>query len=307
MTLSERNIFFKAGIVFCSICTLFVLAASFITIPQIDQLIGTLYGQEMKHVLYQGTDHVFLGLETLEAKEEENIRRPSGFFQFLTGGLLKNSYIAVHINLVLTVIFSLVGIILIHSFFERTSAPEILYIAIFTIAFAFEAIRLVLPLHFIFNFPSFYVRIVFRLLLFIRYFSLFSLFAAGLCAAGMEVQKTRIVIFIIIIASFIITMGVPIDVLNWDTSLNMVNGYASMFKMIELLAFITTVISFLIAKKVRGSAEYNYVALGVLLASAGRTIFIGTDNWAGPVFGILLLSAGTWFLCSKLHKIHLWL
>jgi len=303
MTLSERNIFFKAGIVFCSICTLLVLAASIITAPQVNHILRTNHGQGINKVLLLDKE----SLDNLEIKEEENLRRPSSLFQFITGLFLKNNYIAVHVNLVLSVLFSLIGIILIYSFFERTSAPEILYIAIFTIAFAFEAIRLVLPLHFVFNFPSFYVRIVFRVLLFIRFFSLFSLFAAGICAAGLEVQKVRNVIFIMVIASFIITMGVPIDVLNWDTSLNMVNGYASMFRMIEVLAFLTTVISFLIAGKTRGSKEYNYVAIGVLLALAGRTIFIGVDNWAGPVLGILLLSAGTWFLCSKLHKIHLWL
>ena len=217
------------------------------------------------------------------------------------------SYYAVHASLIMSVVFSLFAVILIHSFFERTSAPEILYIAIFAISFAFEAIRLILPLQSIFNFPSFYVRAASRILLFARFFSIFSLFAAGLCAAGLDVQKTRNVIFVIIIASLVITMGVPIDVLNWDTSLNMVNGYASMFRMIGLVAFLTTMISFFIAAKIRGSKEYNYVALGVLLALIGRNILLNTDNWICPVLGILLLSFGTWFLCSKLHKIHLWL
>jgi len=270
MTLSERNTFFKAGIAFCLVFTLLILAASFFTIP--------VYPKMM----------------------DENIPRPMNI-------LLPNNYFSVHASIALTVVFSLIGILFILSYFERTSAPEILYIAIFTISFAFEAIRLVLPLQLIFNFPSFYILVAFRILLFARFFCIFSLFAASICAAGLEVQKTRNVIFVIVIASLIITMGVPIDVLNWDTSLNMVNGYTSMFRMIELVAFITTLTSFLIAAKNRGSKEYIYVAIGIMLAIIGRKILLSTDNWTGPVLGFLMLSFGTWFLCSKLHKIHLWL
>jgi len=273
MTLSERNTFFKAGIIFCSLCTLLILAVSFLTIP-----------------LYQETAS---GLEEITS-------RPARFF-------LGNSYFAVHVSLSVLVLFSLLGIILIHAFFERTSAPEILYISLFTITLAFEVIRQIIPLFLIFNFSSFYVRIALRVLLFARFFGIFSLFAASICAAGLEVQKTRNVIFILIIASLTITMSVPIDALNWDTSFNMINGYISMFRMIEFVSFVTTIISFLIASRNRGAKEYNYIALGVLLALIGRNILLYADNWAGPIPGILLLSIGTWFICSKLHRIHLWL
>jgi len=276
MTLSERNTFFKVGIVFCAFCALLILAASFLAIP-------------------------------LYPKMGEDVPRPSKVFQFITGKIAEHDFIAVHVSLALSVIFSLVGIILIHSFFERTSAPEILYIAIFTISFAFEALRLILPLQILFNLPSLYVLMAFRVLLFARFFCLFALFAASICASGLEVQKVRNVILIIVIAALIITMGVPIDVLNWDTSLNVVNGYNSMFRMIELVTFLTIAIGFLIAAKNKGSKEYNFAAIGVMTALAGRNILLNTDNWLGSALGILLLSFGTWFLCSKLHKIHLWL
>ncbi|MDR0320613.1 MAG: hypothetical protein LBI28_03850 [Treponema sp.] len=276
MTLLERNAFFKIMIGFCAVCTLLILAVSFLLVP-------------------------------LYPEMEESVRRPASIFQGISGLFLKSNYLAVHAALAVSVLFSFLGIMLIHSSFERTAAPEILYIAIFAISFAFEAIRLILPLHLIYNFPSFYVRLAVRLLLFARFFGIFSLFAAGICAAGLEVQKTRNVIFITIIATLIITMGVPIDVLNWDTGLNMVNGYSSMFRMIEMVIFLTTVISFYIAAKIRGTKEYTYAAVGVLLAWAGRSILLGADNWACPATGILLLSIGTGFLCSKLHKIHLWL
>jgi hypothetical protein len=276
MTLSERNTFFKAGIVYCSICTLFVLTASFLIIP--------VYSEIM----------------------ERYTRRPDNILQILTD-FLDNDYYAVYVSLAASVLYSLISIIFIHYFFERTSAPEILYIAIFTISLAFEVIRLILPLHHLYNFSLFYVSIASRILLFARFFGIFSLFTAGLCAAGLEVQKTRNVILLMIIAALVITFGIPIDTSNWDTSLNIVNSYTFMFTLIGLAISVITMISFFIATNIRNSKEYINVAIGVLLVLTGRSFLLNIDNWFGPILGISLLSIGTGFLCSKLHKIHLWL
>jgi hypothetical protein len=276
MTLSERNTFFKTGIVLCSICALFVLAASFLVIPVFSEIM------------------------------EEYTRRPVNFFQVLAG-FLKNDFYAVFVSLAASVLYSLISIIFIHFFFERTSVPEILYIAFYTVSFAFEAIRLILPLHHFYNFSQFYVSIAFKSLLFIRFFGVFSLFTAGLCAAGLEIQKTRNVIFIIVIASLVITLSVPIDASNWDTSINIVNSYTSMFALIGLAVSVITMISFFIAANIRDSREYINVAVGAILVLTGRSFLLNIDNWLGTIPGILLLSFGTGFLCSKLHKIHLWL
>ena len=276
MTLSERNLFFKIGIVFCALIVLLTLAASFLTVPVYSAM-------------------------------EENSRRSTDFFQFFINRFIKTDYYAVHASLAASVLFSFIGMLLIHFSFERTTAPEILYIAFFTISFSFEAIRLILPLYLIFNFPSFYLLVAARVLLFARYFGIFSLFTASVFAAGFETQRTRNVILVLFVAVLFVTLGVPIDTQNWDTAFNMINGYSSMFKLIEVTAFFATVISFLVAAYIRSSKDYVFVGIGVILALAGKSILLGTDNWAGPVPGILLLSFGTGFLCSKLHKLHLWL
>jgi len=281
MTLSERNAFFKIAIVFCSIFTVLVLIASFYTIP-----------------LYYGND---LSLD------EEASARPSSVFQVFTSIFISNNYYAVHAAIIAAVLFSLAGMIFIHNFFERTSAPETLYIAIFILSFVFEGLRLILPLHIILDFPSVYVRFAMRILLFTRFFGFLSLFAASIYSAGLEIQKNRNFIFIIIIATLLITLRIPIDVLNWDTSLNMITGFISMFRLIELAVFITTLISFLLAARIRGSADYNHIAIGAVIAMTGRNIILNTDNWIGFALGIASVMFGVWYLCAKLHKIHLWL
>ena len=276
MTLSERNNFFKTGIFLCAAVMLMILAASFFTIP-------------------------------IYPKIGETTSRPDNIFQMITGLISENNYYAVHTAIALTAIYSFTGMLLIHAFFERTPTPEILYIALFTISLSFEALRLLVPLNIALNFPSLYIRIAVRVMLFARFFSLFSLFTAGLCASGMDVQKNRNAIFIIIIAAMAITMGVPIDAHTWDTGFNLISGFLTMFRMIEIMVFIITMASFLIASKIRDTKEYVYVAIGVMLALIGRNILLGTDNWIGAIAGIILLSFGTWFLCFKVHKIYLWL
>lgn len=276
MTLSQRNSFFKIGIFFCAAVILFILIVSFWTVPVYSQI-------------------------------EENTRRPDFIFLRLTGWFIGNSYYALHTALSLAALFSLTGMFLIKYYFERTPTPEILYISFFTISFAFEAFRLFLPLQFIINFPSVYLIISSRILIFARFFSIFSLFTAGLCAAGLEVQKARNAVFLIFTAALVITLGVPINAHSWDTGFNLANGFTSTFRVIELVAFVTTILSFLIAAKARGSNDYVYASVGVFLALTGRNILLGTDNWIGPILGILLLSFGIRLLCSKVHKIHLWL
>jgi len=77
--------------------------------------------------------------------------------------------------------------------------------------------------------------------------------------------------------------------------------------LIDTAAFLATAAGFFVAIRVRGSGDYAYAGVGVALAMLGRSALLGTDNWAGFAFGILLLAFGTSFLCSKIHKIHLWL
>jgi len=198
MTFSERNAFFKIGVVFCIAAAVFVLVASVHIMP--------VYGQM-----------------------EENNLRPADLFQVLFSLFLKADYLAAHFSIILCALFSVAGIISIYLSFRQTSSPEILYIAIFAISFSFEIIRLVLPLHLHFDIPSFYMVMAARILLFFRYFSVFSLFTASLCSAGLEIQKTSTVILMIFAAALIIAFSVPIDTQSWDTSFFTVIGFTSMF------------------------------------------------------------------------------
>ncbi|MDR0444596.1 MAG: hypothetical protein LBH44_14450 [Treponema sp.] len=276
MTLTGRNIFFKAGIGFCAVFLFIAVVASSIVMPVYSMM-------------------------------DEDTPRPTGVFQVFVSRLLENNYFSVHTSVILAVLFSLIGTILIYYFFEQTLAHEILYVYLFTLSFSIEASRLIVPLHLIYDVPPLYLLMASRVLLFGRYFGIFALFAASVCAAGLKIQQTRNPMLIITAAALIITLGVPIDTQTWDTSLNMIVGYTSMFRFIEAVILVTSVISFMVASYTRSSREYIFIGLGALFVMIGRNILLDGDNWSSPVPGILLLAAGTWFICSRLHKINLWL
>jgi hypothetical protein len=277
MTLSGRNGLFKAEIVLAALSTLIVIAASFVVLP------------------------AYASLSTGLTRHSEGV-----FHTFVSRFQHMNLY-AVHASIAGSALYALLVLILIYHSFETTQSPEILFVAFFAGSFAFEALRLILPLKEFYEIPSLYLLMASRMLLFSRYFGIFSLFTASVYAAGLEVRKQRNVILVITVATLIIALGVPIDTQTWDSTLNMINGYVSLFRLIESGIALITVISFLIAAYSRGSKEYVLIGAGAFLAFLGRNLLLNADTWVSPVPGIMLLSAGIWFICTQLHKIYLWL
>jgi len=276
MTLSGRNNFFRAGIIFCAICSLLALAASFPALSAYPMM-------------------------------EENAFRPATFFQNLISRFLEVDYFAVHISLFAAVMYSLAAIIMIYYSFRQTQSSEIVYIAIFALSFSFEVIRFIIPLQLVYGISSFYTMMAFRILLFGRYVGIFSIFAASVCSAGIDGSKARNFFIIIIGSALAIALRMPIDTQTWNTSLSMINSYTSLFRVIEVITVLSAVISFFIAVSVRSSKDYTWIGFGAMFAMIGRNILLYSDNWVSPIIGILMLSAGTWLICSRLHKIYLWL
>jgi hypothetical protein len=277
MTLSDRNTFFKAGIIFASVCMLFIIITAFIVLP------------------------------AYPARAMETARRSAGFIQSFIGHLFEPSPLAPFVSIAGAGLYSLITLVLIYYFFEKTQCPEILFFVFFVLSFAFEAVRILIPLKAVYIISPPYLLMAFRILLFARYFGIFSLFTASVYAAGLEVQKQRTIILILTVATMVIAMGVPIDTLSWDSSLSMISGYTSMFRMVESGVLFITMISFFIAAYSRGSGEYILIGVGSFLVFLGRNILLSADTWVSPFPALLLLAAGTWFICIQLHKVYLWL
>jgi hypothetical protein len=277
MTLYDRNIFFRVEI---------VIAGGFLVLAGILAL---------------------RALPACPAAMAEAVRRSPGIIQGLANRFLEPNPFVPFASLAAAALFSPIALVLIYFFFEKTQAPEILFITLFVLSFSFEVMRLMTLLQKTWVIPSIYLLLASRTLLFGRLFGIFSLFAAGVCAAGLEVQKQLNVIFIAVFISLVVTLGIPIDILTWDSSFSMINGYLSLFRMVETVVLLITMASFFISAWSRGTPEYISIGLGSFLAFAGRNMLLSADTWLSPLPGLLLLVAGVWLICTRLHKVYLWL
>jgi len=239
--------------------------------------------------------------------EAEIARRPDGIIHGLIGNFFEVQLLAVHWGILALVLYSFFLIVFVYYFFEKTQSPEITFVVFFAASFSFEMLRLVLPLGRIYEIPSLYYLLASRLILFARCFGIFSLFAASVVAAGFEIQRLRNAIMLIILAALVIALWVPIDTQIWDSSLNMLSAYATMFRLIETGIFFITAVSFFIATWSRGSRKFIFIGIGAILALLGRAILLSADTWVSLPAGLVLLVLGTWLICTNFHKIYMWL
>jgi hypothetical protein len=234
-------------------------------------------------------------------------RRSAGFGQLIGGKFFETNPYGAYISIIASVLYSFTVTIIIYYFFEKTQSPEILFFAFFALSFGFESMRIVAPLNMDHEILPIYLMISSRLLLFGRYAGIFSLFAASIYAAGFQAQQQRITLFVIVVATLIIALGVPVDTLSWDTSFSMISGFLPMFRLVEAVMFIITLISFFISSWFRSEKEFIVIGIGSLLVLLGRNLLLNADTWISPIPGSLALAAGTWFICTRLHKVYLWL
>ena len=277
MTLSLRNNFFKGGIILAALSLSLIMIGGYFTFSAYPEAIGS----------------AALRSRGITQKLIESITVPQAYVPYCT--------------MLAAAAYSLVSIILIYSFFEKTQSPEILFFGFFVISLAFEFARIIIPLKVIYPLPVLYLTTASRLLLFGRYFGLFSLFASSVYAAGLDGQKQQTTFLLSVLAAMVIAFNVPIDSLLWDSTFVLWNGYSSMFVLADAGIVAITIITYIISAYTRLSKSYLFVGLGALLAFAGRNVLLNSDTWLTPIPGLLLLIAGTWFVCARLHREYLWL
>ncbi|MDR2078607.1 MAG: hypothetical protein LBP74_02655, partial [Treponema sp.] len=167
MTLSERNTFFKGGILLTLAFLVIFIVEAYAVLPVYSEFAA--------------------GAE----------RRSEGFIQHILGKLLEPAPYVPLVSMVVSAVYALISIVLIYYFFEKTQTPEILFFAFFVISFSFETVRIMVPYILIRKLPGLYLIISSRVLLFGRYFGIFAFFASSVYAAGLKVQKSGTIIFII--------------------------------------------------------------------------------------------------------------
>ena len=277
MTLSARNNYFKAGIVLAVLSLGLAAAGGYFAFPAFS-----------------------------EASAAAVTRSGGIILKLIEGFAEPSAHVPLWVVLA-SVVYSFISIILIYYFFEKTQSPEILFIGLFVISVAFELAKLAIPLRVVFPFSSVYLVVANRVMLFGRYFGLLSLFAASVYAAGLDSQKQYNIFLMFVMATLVITLNIPVDSLAWDSSFKLQNSYHAMFTLVEIGFFAMTALTFMVTAYIRSSRRYIYIGIGALMMLTGRNIMFHSDTWISPAPGLVLLAAGTWIVCSRLHKEYLWL
>jgi hypothetical protein len=206
-----------------------------------------------------------------------------------------------------SVFYALIAFILLFYLFEKTQSVEAHFFMFFVFSFIFEVLRAALPLREALDIPGVYLSLAAHILVFFRYFGLFSLFCAGLYAAGLKTEREENFIFPLFIITMFISFNLPVNIWTWDTSLYLVSGYPFTFRILEITVALGTVFSFFCAAFKSGIKEYYSAGIGALCALLGRALLFSCDSLVLSIFGIILLIIGTVLICFNLRSIYLWI
>jgi len=277
MTVDQRNLYFKAGIILSLLCLAMIIVMAGKLLPFYPELCS------------------------------QALHRPEGFLQNTMDRIFSTAPPSVFASLLASAFYTLCVSVLLFIFFEKTQSPEILFIGLFALSFVFETLKIMVPLYKIYVFPSALLTAGTRLLFSGRFSGILALFVSSLYAAGISIQKQGGIILTMLIAIFLVTLRIPVNGQSWDTSLAMLTGYSTMFRRTETILIIITIVSFLTASYTKDTREYRFVALGIFLAFLGRGLLTGADTWLALILGLLLLGGGTWLIMLWLHRVYLWL
>jgi hypothetical protein len=277
MTIAQRNLYFKAGIALAFLCLVLLGVIAQKILPLFPKLCA------------------------------EALSRPAGVLRNPIAVLFPVVPLASFASLAFALVYSLCALSFVFFLFEKTHAPEILFIGLFALSFVFETLRILVPLQRLYSFSYSFLFAGSRLLYFGRIFGALSLFVASLFAVGIDIQKQGQVVTAMLFIVLLVVLRIPFSGHSWDTSLAMISGYSSMFHLTEIILMGITILSFLVAAYTREIKEYLFVSLGVLLISLGRGLLLAADTWIIPAVGLPLLVMGTLLITRRLHSIYLWL
>ncbi|MDR3356297.1 MAG: hypothetical protein LBO04_03820 [Spirochaetaceae bacterium] len=274
MTISRHIVFLKAGIA-VSFLTLFVFAVfARDTLPVYNDLIGK--------AAQRSVSGLIAGL----------LPPPAPYAAFAGIGT--------------AVLFAFVTQILLFYFFEKTQAIEARLFGMFLFSFAFEILRIAIPLKTVLRLSGYIPLITSRLMVFGRFYGLFALFAAGLYVSGLKIRREETIIFPMILAALLFAIRMPIDSFAYDTSLYPLTGFSSTFGIVNSVIVVLSILCFVSGAYTRGSHEYYFIALGILAAAIGRKMLLSADTWITLVSGAVLLFFGVWYSGAQLRRMYLW-
>jgi hypothetical protein len=204
-------------------------------------------------------------------------------------------------------VFAAIASIFLMFSFRNTPSPEVFFFIIAVQGAASGAVRPLISAlingGYAYSVPAFLTR----LFHFGRFVSMLSVFISGLFAAGLALQRRKIMLSSIFFISFVLAAILPVDISRVTSSLLYSTGSElSMFLGFIIILLLSTG-NYLIAALYQEDRNHYVVALGIFLLMCGNELLYRSSNTIVAGTGLLLMCGGAYFFGSSTHKIYLWL
>lgn len=191
-------------------------------------------------------------------------------------------------------------------FFRKTTSPEILYLIISVLSFAFLSLRFPISL----IIPGYYMIVppttIIRSYYFFYLFSISLFFLGGLFSNGIPFLKQNIILSVSFFISFTIALILPLnynDIVPVAPPLFSYHGMLSLFiRVIEVAA----VINYLAAAKRNNNIQYIFLSLSLLLLLVGLESVYSLFSIPVIIIGIILYLTGLILFANRIYRIRLW-
>lgn len=191
-------------------------------------------------------------------------------------------------------------------FFRKTTSPEILYLIISVLSFAFLSLRFPISL---IN-PSQYMVIppttIIKSYYFFYLFSISLFFLGGLFSNGIPFLKQNILLSVSFFISFIVALIIP---LNYNGVVPAVPTLFSYFGILSIFIKVleaAAVINYLAAARRNNNLQYVLLSVSLLPILIGLESIYSLYSIPVMVVGIVLYFTGLIFFANRIYRIRLW-
>jgi hypothetical protein len=202
--------------------------------------------------------------------------------------------------------FSAVGAFSIIRYFRKTTAPEMLFFAMFVLSLGLEVWKLG---HIVFVFESLPAHLavnITRIVHFGRLFGMLCLFVSTLYLTGIDYQQTGVALNMAALITLTIVYVMPVDHLVLHPNLVHKIGDESMMQMVMLVLQLLSIANVTYAVAYQKRDEYALLLFAVVVAIIGRELIFYLPSLWATLAGLVLLCVASGVFGTRLHNIYLW-
>lgn len=206
-------------------------------------------------------------------------------------------------------LFSIIGVIASIFFrrqFRRSVLGESFFFTIFLVSLAFETLALLQVVVLGLDKSPYFGTIVTRAVVLGRLVGVFSLFASGLFAAGIQYKKFGVYAGVGFLLSLIFSASIAVD--SSVLQANLLNRIGNMMELRIALWVIQAfaVLNFFWAGFSLNNRDYSLMGIGFIVLIVGKELLFAYSAPVILLIGFILLVLGIVFFGNRLQAVYLW-